>query len=483
MLLLFAWVVGLLYNAMSDYAEVTSPPLVLCRIGFKRTPVFIGVLVWLFIALAMQEPGFHDVEVLGRTGEEQVAGLEPATPTGLDRVYEDWKARADEFHRVRSTTSTTTTSAATSGTGGSNGAKPAVPMVFVSTWGGGIRAAVWTAYVVDCAFEDHDNSRPWGSGGAAACRAVDPKAEYSDDFLFSRGSAIELMIAGSGISGGSLGLAEYVAFVVEPDAGIAHKWVKARLSDDYLSPALARLFFVDMPVSFAAAGLGSIDDRADILQQGWELSWDAERRPGVGMRRGIRDTWQALGLASSLPLVVMNSASMNDGCSINGSHVGLAVEGEEADECRSLFEFDIERSKDTTSERFAERVVGTHDVVDYLCEDEDLSLSATALMSARFPAISPSGRLAPGVRCDIKRPAIYATDGGQLELSGTLTAVQLPFRLDICDDQFHINSPYRLTVSRSGRRLNRGENLESGIRFHAVLADVQPTSFFILSDP
>jgi hypothetical protein len=197
------------------------------------------------------------------------------------------------------------------------------------------------------------------------------------------------------------------------------------LSDDYLSPALARLFFVDMPVSFAAAGLGSIDDRADILQQGWELSWDAERRPGVGMRRGIRDTWQALGLASSLPLVVMNSASMNDGCSINGSHVGLAVEGEEADECRSLFEFDIERSKDTTSERFAERVVGTHDVVDYLCEDEDLSLSATALMSARFPAISPSGRLAPGVRCDIKRPAIYATDGGQLELSGTLTAVQL----------------------------------------------------------
>jgi hypothetical protein len=298
-------------------------------------------------------------------------------------------------------------------------------MVFASAWGGGIRAAVWTAYVVDCAFENHDDPRPWGSTGDEACRAVDEASEYGGDFLFPTGSAIELMIGGSGISGGSLGLAEYIAFLVEPEAGEAHDWVKVRLSDDYLSPALARLFFVDMPVSFAAAGLDFIDDRADILQQGWELSWDQQRREGVGMRRGIRDTWEALDLAPSLPLVVMNSASMNDGCSINGSHVGLAVESEGADECRSLIEFDSDRTDNATGDRFARRVVGTHDVVDFLCTDEDLSLAATALMSARFPAISPSGRLAPGVRCGIDRAAIYATDGGQLELSGTLTAVQL----------------------------------------------------------
>ena len=103
-----------------------------------------------------------------------------------------------------------------------------------ATAGGGIRAAYWTATVLEKLAGDFENE-----GG------VRP-------YLF----------AISGVSGGSVGVAAFDAALVQRDesqckSGDATCPLSTKfLTADFLAPALASLVFVDTPSSFLPFGAG-----------------------------------------------------------------------------------------------------------------------------------------------------------------------------------------------------------------------------------
>ena len=74
----------------------------------------------------------------------------------------------------------------------------------------------------------------------------------------------------------------------------------------------------------------------------------------------------------------------------------------------------------------------TTELIDYLCPDEDVNLSTASLLSARFPVVSPTGRIA-ATDCTrgLSRDGLmtvgsttYVVDGGYLDNSGASTALQ-----------------------------------------------------------
>jgi hypothetical protein len=196
---------------------------------------------------------------------------------------------------------------------------------------------------------------------------------------------------------------------------------------------VGRLLFVDMPLSLLGPPSG-VDDRADVLQHAWEASW---RDTSDRVRDGIFELWRS---EPTLPLMVMNSTSMNHACSINVSPLDVATQTATGEDCKSLTPFDASQRSgrdaevvepvgvDGTGEARMEsgRLVGTHDIESLLCADQDVPLMSAALMSARFPVVSPTGRI---TQCATEEQpsgvSVFTSDGGQLDPSAALTATQL----------------------------------------------------------
>ncbi|MDH4365231.1 MAG: hypothetical protein OEY70_14245, partial [Acidimicrobiia bacterium] len=276
-----------------------------------------------------------------------------------------------------------------------------MPVLLVAASGGGIRAAYWTAAVVDCLVERTD-------GGD------DPCADPATDDDRARGAARrDRFLLGSGISGGSLGLTAYVtaagpAWV--PRGGSASAggapsgggppggWYADRLGDDYLAPVVAAWLFNDGLNSLLRPDQGV--DRGAILERAWAASW-----PDGGLTRPWFNA-QATGLE---PLLLLNGYSVNDGCRFAVSPVNTNAR-RSASTCRSP-ESDGETLLDATI-----------DAADVLCDD--ITAASAALLSARFPFVSPSGRID---RCDAgPRPpeSVEVVDGGYRETSGASSVVE-----------------------------------------------------------
>ena len=66
-------------------------------------------------------------------------------------------------------------------------------------------------------------------------------------------------------------------------------------------------------------------------------------------------------------------------------------------------------------------MAGGVDIADVLCESQDLPLSTAALLSARFPLVSPAGRIEV---CGTTE-TIEVVDGGYVENSGAGSIVEL----------------------------------------------------------
>ena len=136
-----------------------------------------------------------------------------------------------------------------------------VPMVVVATAGGGIRAAYWTATVL----------------------------EQLESDLAHQGGVRPYLFAISGVSGGSVGAAAFDAALTKRDEGgcgavkLPEAWTAPGdtacpiatnfLKEDFLAPALASLVFMDTPSSFLP-DLGQ-GDRGVAIEQLFE---DASRR-------------------------------------------------------------------------------------------------------------------------------------------------------------------------------------------------------------
>lgn len=310
--------------------------------------------------------------------------------------------------------------------------KPIAPLILVASSGGGIRAAVWTTYVLDRALGYSPG--PWDPT-AAASEPPDPRRAPRSNWVF----------AVSGVSGGSVGLATYVAHLIEPEplpdpmtgpdarvSSIEDGWVHQRLGDDYVAPTLSWLLFVETPWSFLQFDLDT--DRAEILETAWERSWHTQESAQAGLSQDLFALYQEPQAQQHrpAPLLLLNGTSVESGCRFIASV--LDTNGRDAGEpsARCLAPEDVAAPR--------QGVLGaTVDLVDFVCDTDALPLSKAALLSARFPLISPSGHLTQCPRAPSPQeqaaagrqdevdyaPETYIVDGGYLENSAAATAIDL----------------------------------------------------------
>jgi hypothetical protein len=255
-----------------------------------------------------------------------------------------------------------------------------VPMVIVATAGGGIRAALWTATVLEQIKEDlgPDGLRPY-------------------------------LFAISGVSGGSVGATAFDAALANSDETACGKECipsTEYLREDFLAPTLASGIFKDVPASF----LPDLwqDDRGAALEQGFEhASKGLLERPFLSLfpyYRGEAAPWR--------PILLLNATHEESGKRIITSHV--------------LIERNV----------FVDALDGLHVL------NSDVRASTAAHNSARFSYISPAGNLgrrkSPAEELESWRltdPSSWkrwlwswngsVIDGGYFENYGALTALEL----------------------------------------------------------
>ena len=374
-LLLGAMLLAAFAAAMVVFAERTRPPRILAAFQIRRTPVFTFLLAWLLLASVAATGASNDVPIVAAA--ERTRSAEPVT---IDQVWQRWEAR----------NAASTVAPAADG-------RTAVPLLFIASSGGGIRAAVWTSYVLDCIFS-----------GDVADTGSCPGTRLPDDTT----DRIAVM---SGVSGGSLGLATFAGHIANGAEAETADWVKDRLDDDYLAAAMAWLLLVDTPRSFIGFG-PRIRDRAEIMELAWEGSWDGD---DVGfLSRGIFEVWEE---EPNLPLMVFNGTSVNDACRFNASVLDANAH-DPTDTCSSLGMFE----NSTTALAPSAALAATQDLSDFLCPNQDIRVSTAALLTARFPIVSTSGRIGEELgACDAPPRVSYVVDGGYLEGSAAGTVTEL----------------------------------------------------------
>jgi hypothetical protein len=386
----FALVLALVGGAVVWAVERVDPPAFFRVLNLRRIPIFTLVLIWVLIAARFDPPGYHDVRLLGAP-----SGGTAASGVTVVRAFDRWLERADaptytSSRRLAARARTTPAPLVET--------RVAVPMTFTAASGGGVRAAYWTSLVLDCLYEraptfeaadSCDNGPPYEGAGK------------------TRG-----LFALSGISGGSLGLVAYASQLVgTEDSGYRRDWVDERLDEDFLAPTLGWQLFVE-----SARALFRFDppsDRAAIMEESWERAWQDNDGRDL-LKQGLRATWRD---HPDVPLLLLNGSSVNDGCRFETSVLNAGPPSS-SENCLSLQPFERAQSASDVERTFG----ATLDLMDFLCRDQDLALSTAALLSARFPGVSPPGRLEP--QCT-PGDTTYIVDGGYLESSGASPLVEL----------------------------------------------------------
>jgi hypothetical protein len=233
----------------------------------------------------------------------------------------------------------------------------AQPLVLVAASGGGIRAAYWTASTLAL-------------------------LEQVPGFTHA-------LFAISGVSGGSLGAAVYVALKREQlETGEPKEILgQARqvLAQDFLCPVLAGLLFSDLVQRFLPFPIPGAD-----RQRFLERSWEAAIGPAPNPFSRAFTALYADGYGVHLPGLLLNATVVDSGRRAIVSNMAVG---------------------------------GLTDVVDLLADGystQRVKLSAAAGMSARFTYVSPAGSL---TRPDGGKMRVV--DGGYFENSGAATAMDL----------------------------------------------------------
>jgi hypothetical protein len=276
-----------------------------------------------------------------------------------------------------------------------------IPLVFVASSGGGIRAAYWTSLVLGClikssdAYQDPPNLAP----DAQTCK--------------NQEMPLESMFLASGISGGSLGLAVIQAVANRND------WARP-LKGDFLGPAIAGLTFRDIPNALLRINIHD-QDRAAALERAWE---EAIADAGGDLGAGFMATVMPNGEPPTFPLLALNGTSVTDGCRLTVSPLNLAGPQRQnasdpadtsAVDCLALDP--VLKNTDVVLQTLA----ATKDAFDLTCREgegtdpQDLRLSTAALLSARFPYVSPTGTLSS---CKNPGDRTFDLDGGIVDSSG-----------------------------------------------------------------
>ncbi len=399
----FLTVLALLAGAIAWAAPGLPQPRALRAIGLQHFPVTTFVILWFLIASFGDRAGaYHDARL------REVDRV--AAPLTVQNALGCWLARHGLDAEGTTAAPPSARFCAYEQTTQSSGP---VPLVFVASTGGGIRSAYWTALALDCAFEVALDTVP---------ETGDPCPHERRVKDYERSDALFLT---SGISGGSLGQAQYAAHLIAKEDGVnPASWVDQALAVDGLSPAGARWLFVEgLRVLLQFDGP---DDRAAILERAWQDRW-ANGELETGLFEIARER-------PHVPFMLLNSTSVGDGCRFNVSVLDASIEVTDGARppCRSNVPFD-EAPRTTPTVPAADTRVeptstlpATRDLSDLLClRPLDLNLSTAALLSARFPFVNPAGRVASQCLFSARQAVVHGVDGGYLDTSGASPIVEL----------------------------------------------------------
>jgi hypothetical protein len=399
------------------------PPPLYRMFGAHRTSLEPIVIAW-FVVTATMVPidKTHDVRLF-QTGP-QMPEIPRNQALTIDQAFIDWQSRncllsndstpatADQVHQ-----------------------RPIVPLIVVATAGGGIRAAAWTIYVLDQTF---------AYGEFQACHSPrDSGAPRRMNWLFAL----------SGVSGGSVGLETYIARQAtadldrvdgqpvpawaeqsdqeaasgQPSRTPGHRgWVRSALGGDGLTPTLTWLLLAESQSSLLRFPLTT--DSAAVLEGAFETWATAPSGDGVSALEVPSGATQGLFYMQSraqIPLLLLNGTSVETGCRFNGSVVRtVTANGPNPTPEAPLACVMPNDLRDWRSETLG----ATVDLADYVCQQSDIRLSTAALLSARFPYVSPSGGLRQCLEASStgrSAPRTFVVDGGYHEGSGMETAVDV----------------------------------------------------------
>lgn len=363
-------------------------------LGFRHTPAFLLLVVWAVLAATFDsEGGFHDARLTDRE-------VDVSSAITLEDAWNDWLT-----HNVPPAGPTEDDQRATA------------PLVFVASSGGASRSAYWTSLVLDCLFAEHPTS---------CDRDGDPLPLNS-------------VFVASGISGGSVGLATWHSSIPDDEEealDLEENWFDVLYGNDLLTPTLANLLFVDFPNAWLH--MNAPGDRAATLERHLEAAADEAFSKDGLLRRGLYETSRADDGGVRWPILILNGASVEDGCRLVGSAMRLVdTRSFEAmhrgdvrpDECRT--------PQDVISGT-TESLAGSRSILDFSCtrdrERVDISLSTAAVLSARFPFVTPSGALR---NCYDAEDRTFVVDGGTIDSSAAGPVVELLARMQPSIDRFN----------------------------------------------
>jgi hypothetical protein len=288
----------------------------------------------------------------------------------------------------------------------------------------------------------------------------------------------------SGVSGGALGAATirtalwdalarhaaeppcrqapyywFGATVGGAEARVAGDWracLQALVAGDYLTPAFIGLGFRDnlSPPAHIVSGPSLLkDDRAALVERAWESyyedvvegrkswNWNAARAGGAETASGLRRPFGYVAEALEqherawLPMLLLNGTSVDKGTRILASDLVStkpgAPHGDDIGGRAPLYPaaFDLFEMLSTPCPPSA--------VVHHACQEAhdgfadvptrrdgaDVRLSTTAMLSARFPIVSPAGTIR--AKGDGGQNGDRVVDGGYFENAGITTALDV----------------------------------------------------------
>ncbi len=358
----FLAAIMLLLGEAQLWSERHSAPPGLLLLGFTRLPVATLLVADLLVASFLFNDGSGHAVRRDGTLPDEIAAVGERSGLDLERAFREW---------------------VTANCADDGAADQKVPMYLVAAPGGGLRAAYWTASALSEVF----------GASRSANEVTNCEDAYASDRVFAMGGA----------SGGSLGLVAYTAGL-EATPARNDDWYEQQLGrPDLLTDPLTWMLSVDLARGFV--GFGGVD-RAARLEDSW-----VRHMPGMG-DDFFPDTW---GQGGHRPVLMLTGTQVESGCRLNVSALRVTDEAGRADGsgCTTMRTGDAQADGPVTSE-----------VLDFLCGPHDsanpssMSNATAALLSGRFPYISPSGQLYGCGTDPTKTMRTNIVDGGYADNTG-----------------------------------------------------------------